>query len=132
MALQTYAQDRLIEAGVTIPGAKVEGRNFWLYPFVIDEKDFAYEAMNKRGVDIYRGATQLRLIEPPQGHSYDYPAQSAKYMKKVMYFPIHRYVTRDDISKMVTVTRQVVGMTKKLKQLRSRLWVPFKYHSYIN
>lgn len=90
-------------------------RNFWLYPFLIDEREFSYKAFVQRGVDIYKGATQLRLIEPPAGHGYPHPHESGKLMKKVMYFPIHRFVTRQDVSRMVEVTKKVVPLSKELK-----------------
>ena len=48
-----------------------------------------------RGVDVYRGATQLRIIDPPIGHGYEDPENSRKLINQCMYMPIHRYVTQN-------------------------------------
>jgi hypothetical protein len=40
--------------------------------------------LNRRGVDAYLGATQLRKLERPQGYKYKTPEQMKKFFDKVI------------------------------------------------
>ncbi|XP_033728380.1 uncharacterized protein LOC117317635 [Pecten maximus] len=58
-----YVRERLPE-GVTMVGMQAEVNNYWLFPILMDNPDAVVKVLNAMGIDAYRGATQLNLIEP--------------------------------------------------------------------
>ncbi|XP_071492856.1 uncharacterized protein [Diadema antillarum] len=48
-------------------GLKAKTRNYWLFPVLVSDPERVVRELNARGVDAYRGATQLNLVEfdPP-------------------------------------------------------------------
>ena len=94
---QFNAQDYLMRNGVKVPGNQVKDRTFWLFPILVPENqvEFCYEQLNLRGVDAYKGATQLQVIQPPQGYHYqkEFSIESTKkFFSNLLYLPIHKGV----------------------------------------
>ncbi|OWF51339.1 uncharacterized protein LOC110449309 [Mizuhopecten yessoensis] len=58
-----YVKERLPEE-VTMVGMQAEVNNYWLFPILMDNPDTVVKILNAMGIDAYRGATQLNLIEP--------------------------------------------------------------------
>lgn len=54
---------------------------------------------------MYRGATQLRVIDPPIGHGYEDPTKSRELINGCMYMPIHRYVSKNDLYQILEKSR---------------------------
>ncbi|XP_060069887.1 uncharacterized protein LOC132549917 [Ylistrum balloti] len=61
-----YVIQRLPEE-VTLVGLQAEVNNYWLFPILMDNPDTVVKILNALGIDAYRGATQLNLIEPENG-----------------------------------------------------------------
>ncbi|XP_063954050.1 uncharacterized protein LOC129258877 [Lytechinus pictus] len=54
---------RRLPPGMQGVGLKAEKLNHWLFPIVVDNPERVMKELNARGVDAYKGATQLSLIE---------------------------------------------------------------------
>lgn len=57
-----FVSERLPQ-GIRGVGLKAVQRNFWLFPILVNNPDRIVKELNIRGVDAYRGATQLNLVE---------------------------------------------------------------------
>lgn len=61
------------------------------------------EYMLSRGINAYRGATQLRYVAPPEGRAH---AENSKWlMDHIVYMPIHSGMTEKEIR--LTVSRAI-------------------------
>ncbi len=83
MKLLKKAQDKLVAAGIQVPGYAQQDRTFWLFPIVVPDVAVAYDALVNIGVDPYLGATQLRVIQPPTGSKYEELAETQEYFDRV-------------------------------------------------
>ncbi|XP_041461135.1 uncharacterized protein LOC121412388 [Lytechinus variegatus] len=54
---------RRLPPGMQGVGLKAEKINHWLFPIVVDNPERVMKELNARGIDAYKGATQLSLIE---------------------------------------------------------------------
>ncbi|KAH9489562.1 hypothetical protein Btru_038433 [Bulinus truncatus] len=112
-----YFLDKL-PAGYKPVGTDVEKNNFWLFPVLVDHPDEVVEKLNQHGVDAYRGATQLRNIEPigeianrfllldetslESAHSDKFYPHDAKYLiEHVVYLPVSKLVPLQCLDRML-------------------------------
>lgn len=79
------------------------------------------EQLNAFGVDAYRGATQLNIIEPENGNSTMHPAASvnqrypheAKYLiDHVVYLPVNKTVPFHVLDQQIKVIKMAVMLSK--------------------
>jgi hypothetical protein len=59
------AGERLVAAlppSVLVPGVDAVDRGFWLFPVAVDDPGAAVAAFTRRGIDAYRGLSQLRAL----------------------------------------------------------------------
>ncbi|KAK7507964.1 hypothetical protein BaRGS_00000929 [Batillaria attramentaria] len=54
--------------GLDVVGSKASVNNYWLFPVVTENPDNLVFLLNALGVEAYRGATQLNVVEPHNGH----------------------------------------------------------------
>jgi perosamine synthetase len=50
----------------SVPGIDASVRNHWLFPVMVDHSDEVLKELNKAGIDTFKGATQLALIQTPE------------------------------------------------------------------
>lgn len=65
-----YVRARLPDA-VTMVGMQADVNNYWLFPVLMDNPDTIVKILNALGIDAYRGATQLNLLEPEKSDQSD-------------------------------------------------------------
>ena len=75
------AVDKLRSQGIKVPGSEISGRSFWLFPVIVPELKACSDMLNKRGVDAYLGATQLKPVHPNFG--YKKPSKMYSFFDKV-------------------------------------------------
>ncbi|CAH1248806.1 Hypp8425 [Branchiostoma lanceolatum] len=80
-------------------GDKADNRNYWLFPILVEKPDEVIDSLCKKGINAYRGATQLNVIEPPSETSHHlteqlthYPEEARFIIDHVVYLPIHKRV----------------------------------------
>ena len=77
-----------------MPGYAVADRSFWLFPVIVADLKLCDKMLNRRGVDAYLGATQLKPIHPLQG--YKKPEKMFSFFDKVrIWFNIVGFVYAD-------------------------------------
>ena len=111
------AQNHLVKNGVEVPGHGLKNRYFWLYPFVTENKELAFQKLQKRGVDAYKRSTQLKLVESPVGSKYEFPEKTKAFFDKLLYLPLHHEVPREDLMEM---SREVIEVVKEIKGMKAR------------
>jgi len=117
MAVLKKAQDKLMQAGIQVPGHPCENRSFWLFPIVVPDIPLCYNGLIARGVDAYLGATQLRVIQPPSGSKYEEIVTTQEYFDKILYLPLHKEVPDHIIDEIVKRTIEVIQeITRQLNQ----------------
>ncbi|XP_078620811.1 uncharacterized protein LOC144887448 [Branchiostoma floridae x Branchiostoma japonicum] len=92
--------DMLLKSSSMIKvGDKAENRNYWLFPILVEKPDEVINSLCKKGINAYRGATQLNVIEPQtetSSHLSDqlthYPEEARFIIDHVVYLPIHKRV----------------------------------------
>jgi len=67
---------------IMIPGYAMNKRSFWLFPVIVPDVELCSKMLNKRGVDAYLGATQLRKILPVND-KYKQPIKMISFFDKV-------------------------------------------------
>ena len=72
-----------MEKGIKVPGYAMSDRSFWLFPVIVPDVKMCSEMLNKRGVDAYLGATQLKKVLPPIGSRYQSPKKMLTFFDKV-------------------------------------------------
>ncbi len=77
------AVQKLVAEGVTVPGHAIQNRSFWLFPVIVPEVKTCSDMLNKRGVDAYLGATQLKPVHPIDG--YKKPLKMYSFFDKVCF-----------------------------------------------
>ena len=83
--------------------------NLYLY-FVKENPDNVVKAMNAVGVDAFRGATQLNVVEPDNGDCYlnyqstefleQYPHEAKFLIDHVVYLPVNKFVPFYELDKI--------------------------------
>ncbi|KAI8502393.1 hypothetical protein Bbelb_199810 [Branchiostoma belcheri] len=80
-------------------GDKADNRNYWLFPILVENPDAVISSLCKKGINAYRGATQLNVIEPEPETSHQlsdqlthYPEEARFIIDHVVYLPIHKRV----------------------------------------
>lgn len=95
-----YVKERLPES-VTLVGSSTEVNNYWLFPILVNSPDTFVKTLNAMGIDAYRGATQLNIIEPEKWNTHldyfaplvNYYPQEARYLiDHVVYLPVNKSV----------------------------------------
>ncbi|XP_071801033.1 uncharacterized protein [Asterias amurensis] len=114
-----YVTNRLPK-DAKIVGKKAEIRNYWLFPLIVDDPERVLKELNRRGIDGYRGATQLTCLKPrpclephPNSpdvdHSISSPPIEAQYISDhVIYLPVHKKVTYDYLEKICVILEDVM------------------------
>ena len=97
---QKIGQEMLLKHGIKLVGYAVENRSFWLYPIIVPDIDLCLKMLISRGVDAYRGVTQLDIIESPVGSNYKYPQETLDYFLNLIYLPISKGVPKETIIKI--------------------------------
>jgi perosamine synthetase len=95
--------------GAALPGMEAKNVDYWLFPVVVQHPDLTLKKLDAKGMDAYRGATQLRLLEPPSekevGRKIEV-AQNAKFiMDHVIYLPVHKNVPFEGLQQIVDLLR---------------------------
>ncbi|XP_046562901.1 uncharacterized protein LOC124271792 [Haliotis rubra] len=115
-----YVHHRL-PADIEVVGAGLEHNNYWLFPILVDNPDNFVKQLNSFGVDAYRGATQLNIIEPENGNSTMHPAASmnqrypheAKYLiDHVVYLPVNKTVPFHELDQLIKTIKMAVKLNK--------------------
>ena len=85
-----------------VPGQACTLKNYWLYPLLVDDPVKTMAELNRAGIDSYRGATQLNLVDRPV--EYKDKLQSPPIAKRIMdhtiYIPVHKGVSANLVTKM--------------------------------
>lgn len=56
-----------------------------LFPILVSDVDMCVELLKFKGVDAFKGVSQMSLVEPPIGSRYKYPAETFKYIENVSF-----------------------------------------------
>ena len=95
-----------LASGFTVPGGEAFVKEYWLFPVLVQDPEAVLRELARHGVDAYQGATQLALVEPPEGFP-DYPEEAARMMEKVIYLPVHRRVPLKDANTLLTIVDKI-------------------------
>ncbi|KAL4217219.1 hypothetical protein ACF0H5_023671 [Mactra antiquata] len=120
-----YARQRLPENAQLI-GMKAKINNYWLFPILVDTPDEILHWLNAVGVEAYRGATQLNIIEPENDVNTDdisqlhpcYPAEARYLIDHVIYLPIHKNVPFHELNKICKAVHYALKMSKDSPRVR--------------
>ena len=99
----------LKKAGVVVPGSAHKPRNYWLYPIAAENTSKVYDELNSKGIDAFRGVSQLDRVKAPEGSSFKEPRNVEEMFQKLVYLPIHKDVPVDDIKAMCREIARIVG-----------------------
>ncbi|XP_059167050.1 dTDP-3-amino-3,6-dideoxy-alpha-D-galactopyranose transaminase-like [Physella acuta] len=124
-------------------GLATKVNNFWLFPVLVEEPDTVVGILNVLGVDAYRGATQLNIIEPENKEELKtffaeeksplnacYPHEAKYLIDHVIYLPVNKFIPFQDIDKMIKACNVALKVIKsvdkkhfhpKSKLLKSKL-----------
>ncbi len=70
--------------GIKVPGYAITNRaSYWLWPAIVPDITLCSELLNKRGVDSYLGATQLRKVLPVAGSACKSPSKMIAFFDQV-------------------------------------------------
>lgn len=95
-----YVRERLPDC-VTLVGGECSVNNYWLYPILVENPDTIVKILNAMGIDAYRGATQLNIIEPEKWNPHldyfaplihYYPHEARYLIDHVVYLPVNKSV----------------------------------------
>eukprot|EP00475_Leptophrys_vorax_P026478 TRINITY_DN37390_c0_g1_i1.p1 TRINITY_DN37390_c0_g1~~TRINITY_DN37390_c0_g1_i1.p1 ORF type:complete len:448 (+),score=121.79 TRINITY_DN37390_c0_g1_i1:1154-2497(+) len=114
--------------GAALPGIEAEHVDYWLFPVVVQHPDLTLKKLDAKGMDAYRGATQLRLLEPPSEKEVGRKigvAQNAKFiMDHVIYLPVHKNVPVEGLQQIVDLLSESlkeIELEKAATKPKSRL-----------
>jgi dTDP-4-amino-4,6-dideoxygalactose transaminase len=104
---------RLLPQGAALPGMNAEHVDYWLFPVLVKNPDALLQKLDARGMDAYRGATQLRFLEPPSeseiGRKIE-PCLNAKFLiDHVIYLPVHKNVPLEGLEQISRVFRECLN-----------------------
>jgi dTDP-4-amino-4,6-dideoxygalactose transaminase len=106
------AQDQLVSDGVQVPGSANDFRTYWLFPIMSEQTWDVYKKLDNKGIDVFKGVTQLDVIHPPLGSDYKTPENTVEYFKRLIYLPIHKEVPHKDLIKMCKDVSSIVVRSK--------------------
>lgn len=87
-----------------VVGENAMVRNYWLFPVLVDNPDKFVGYLNDYGVDASTGSTQLRCVQDDTVPDSSIVSPSAKFiMDHVVYLPVHRLVSYDNLDKIANV-----------------------------
>ena len=55
-----------------------------LFPVLVSDVEMCVELLKFKGVDAFKGVSQMGLVEPPVGSRYKYPTETFKYIENVL------------------------------------------------
>ncbi len=55
-----------------------------LFPILVSDVEMCVELLKFKGVDAFKGVSQMSLVEPPVGSRYQYPKETFKYIENVV------------------------------------------------
>ncbi|XP_038059747.1 uncharacterized protein LOC119730789 [Patiria miniata] len=117
-----YVSERLPQ-NLEYVGMDVETRNYWLFPIIVNEPEKVLKELNCRGVDAYRGATQLTCLDPTLADpnatdplQFDqamalYPDEARYLIDHVIYLPVHKRVPYSYLDKICLAVEVVMRET---------------------
>ena len=81
--------------------------------------------LNAMGVDAYRGATQLNIIEP-EDQPYSpvspldpkYPAEARYMIDHIIYLPVHKNVPFHALNRICKAVRMAINLSKDAPRVR--------------
>lgn len=131
-----YVRERL-PWDTTLVGTQATVNNYWLFPILVENPDNVQKLLNAYGVDAYRGATQLNIIEPEidptsatklSQSDPGYPSEARYLIDHVVYLPVHKNVPFHVLDRICLCLRKAMEMNKdsptvtvKAKLLKSKL-----------
>lgn len=118
-----------LSAATALPGAAPVGplHASWLFPVAFRDVDAAVAALSGLGVDVYRGATQLAALPPPEASAVNAPgaapgtagwrpaarAADAEWaMAHVVYLPVNKRMSEAMVSRVAQAVVAVGGVRK--------------------
>lgn len=106
------AQNQLVADGVEVPGHANDFRTFWLFPIMTNQAWDVYNKLDAKGIDVFKGVTQLDVIHPPLGSNYKTPTNTVEFFKRLIYLPIHKEVPDKELNKMCKDVSSLVIRSK--------------------
>jgi dTDP-4-amino-4,6-dideoxygalactose transaminase len=95
-------------------GTRALSRGQWLFPVVVARPAAVHARLAALGVDVYRGATQLRCIPMPPDVALPKPARAAWAMERVLYLPVHRAVPQRAVLQIMDAVARATGPRRGL------------------
>lgn len=97
------------------PGLSCPVRNHWLFPLLVQDPNATMAELNKLGIDAYRGATQLNLVDRPEEYKgkMESPPNAKKIMEHTIYLPIHKRVPAPLINVLADDVARIVRKVNK-------------------
>ncbi|XP_074662625.1 uncharacterized protein LOC141915120 isoform X2 [Tubulanus polymorphus] len=94
-----YVAARLPDT-ITLVGSEAVLKNYWLFPILVESPNEFLENLFAMGIDAYRGATQLNVVEPNIEKSgaevnylkLHYPYEAKYLIDHVIYLPVNKFV----------------------------------------
>ena len=95
-----------------VPGQAAQFRNHWLFPLIVENPAATMKELNDAGIDAYRGATQLNVIDPPEEiPQLKAPVVAKTIMDHTIYLPIHKEVSPVLVREMGQLVAAIVRKT---------------------
>ena len=108
-----------------VPGQACPHKNYWLYPLLVQDPAKTMAGLNKIGIDSYRGATQLNLVDRPAEYKdMPTPPVAKQIMDHTIYIPVHKNVSENLIKKMA------VDIAKIAREINTK--PVFPHNKYIS
>jgi dTDP-4-amino-4,6-dideoxygalactose transaminase len=79
---------------------------------VADKTWEVYKKLDDRGIDVFKGVTQLNVVPAPVGASYKQPTNGEELINKIIYLPIHRDVPFKHIKQICEDVTSVINRSK--------------------
>lgn len=83
---------------------------FYLCSLILFQEDpeGVYKALNVLGVDAYRGATQLNIVEPDDIEGSHYPHEAKYLIDHVVYLPVNKTVPYNELDRICRAVEKVM------------------------
>lgn len=99
-----------------VPGFESPVMNYWLYPLAVQNTNETIKCLNAIGIDSYRGATQLNLVDRPEEYpNMETPPNASKIMNHIIYLPIHKGVSDGLVLKLGESVAQIINSNNDRK-----------------
>lgn len=112
----------LLPRGAVVPGLACEEPRFWLFPVLVADPEAAARFLASRGVDTYRGVTQLDVVPVPSADDLapaapladgsgcelaacPMPESAARLIRDCLYLPMHRQMPPADLRRVAREMR---------------------------